>query len=188
MSGKTQTLVAECPRVGELVGELSDTNKSVEEIALTFRVSSETAQALFHAKVNNQSSCGKAVYSRGLCRSCYNAMYYDRSSADKTYEKSSKGCTRRRAYKQSYSPKRKELKNEINRKMEAPARVSFFEKFGDDPDLSELEPKLRNVVEMYYGLNGQAPHSLEEIGEVLGCTKQNVLVLRNRALSMLELN
>lgn len=185
MSRKTQALVlvAECPRVGEL----GDTNLSIEGIVRQFRVSSETAQALYAAKVNNQSSCGKAIYSRGLCRSCYNATYYDRSGADNNYEKSSKGRSRAAAYKRSFLPKHKEPKDEINKRMEVPARVSFYEKFGDDPDLSELEPKLKNLVEMYYGLNGQAPHSLEEIGEALGCTKQNVLVLRNRALSMLEL-
>lgn len=181
MSGK---IVAECPRVAQL----SDTSFSLEEIVRQLRVSPETAQALYAAKTNNQSSCGKALYSRGVCRSCYNATYYDRSGADEAYEKSSKGRSRAAAYKQSYSPHKGLNNYSLDIKL-VPARVSFYEKFGDDPDLSslEMEPKLKNIIEMYYGFNGQAPHSLEKIGEVLGCTKQNVLVLRNRALSMLEL-
>lgn len=181
MSGKTQVLVSKCPRVSQL----SDANLSLEEIVRQFRVSPETAQALYDAKINNKEGCGKVLYSRGVCRSCYNAMYYDRSGADENYEKSLKGRSRAAVYKQSYS-RHKELNNYNPDKKKTPARVSFYDKFGDDPDLTQLEPKLKNIIEMYYGLNEQAPHSLEEIGEILGCTKQNVLVLRNRALSMLE--
>jgi hypothetical protein len=181
-------IIKTCPRVKE-AKELGDKESiDVKQVIEKFRVSEPVATSICKAIASNQVSCGRDLYAKGLCRPCYNARHYDRSSADERYEKSEKGRARAGLYKKVYYANKKEPPvPEVNKRMQAPVRVSFFEKFGNDPDLSVLDKKHKAVIEMYYGIGKYQdnPHSLPEIGEVLGCSKQNVLVIRDKALSIL---
>ncbi|MEW6749928.1 MAG: RNA polymerase sigma factor RpoD/SigA [Candidatus Latescibacterota bacterium] len=51
-----------------------------------------------------------------------------------------------------------------------------------DVCLGELEERERHILNSYFGLGGQAPHTLEEIGATLGLTRERVRQLRDRAL------
>jgi RNA polymerase primary sigma factor len=46
-----------------------------------------------------------------------------------------------------------------------------------------LDPRKRNVLELRFGLDGQAPHTLEEIGEILHLTRERVRQIEERALA-----
>jgi len=48
--------------------------------------------------------------------------------------------------------------------------------------LSDLDERECTVVEMRYGLDGQGAHTLEEVGEVLGVTRERVRQLQNKVL------
>ena len=50
-----------------------------------------------------------------------------------------------------------------------------------------LPERLRQVVEQVYGLNGEAPISMAEIGREMGLTRERVRQLRNEALVLLRL-
>jgi len=52
--------------------------------------------------------------------------------------------------------------------------------------LRELRPRDARVVRLYYGLQGEQPHTLEEIGTLLGVTRERVRQLRDRALRELK--
>jgi len=52
--------------------------------------------------------------------------------------------------------------------------------------LRELRPRDARVVRLYYGLQGEQPHTLEEIGMLLGVTRERVRQLRDRALRELR--
>jgi RNA polymerase primary sigma factor len=53
--------------------------------------------------------------------------------------------------------------------------------------LAELKPRMRRVLEMRFGLNGdQASMTLEEVGEELGITRERVRQLESRALRELR--
>jgi RNA polymerase primary sigma factor len=47
--------------------------------------------------------------------------------------------------------------------------------------LAELDARSRLVLELRYGLHGSAPHTLEEIGRMLGVTRERVRQIQNRA-------
>ncbi len=51
-----------------------------------------------------------------------------------------------------------------------------------DRALRLLRPRDARVVRLYYGLQGEQEHTLEEIGKVLGITRERVRQLRDRAL------
>ena len=48
--------------------------------------------------------------------------------------------------------------------------------------ISQLEPRQRKIIEMHYGLNGEKPHSMKEIGEYFGVSKQAISRMENMAL------
>ena len=52
--------------------------------------------------------------------------------------------------------------------------------------LQELKPRDARVVRLYYGLQGEEEHTLEQIGELLGVTRERVRQLRDRALRELR--
>lgn len=52
--------------------------------------------------------------------------------------------------------------------------------------LEPLPPRDRQVLVLYYGLNGGETKTLEEIGEILGVTRERVRQLRDRALAALR--
>jgi RNA polymerase primary sigma factor len=51
-----------------------------------------------------------------------------------------------------------------------------------------LKPREARVLRMYFGLDGDEPMTLEEIGEVLGVTRERVRQIKDRALSKLRHN
>ncbi|MEN8144147.1 MAG: RNA polymerase sigma factor RpoD/SigA [Gemmatimonadota bacterium] len=52
--------------------------------------------------------------------------------------------------------------------------------------LQSLRPRDARVVRLYYGLQGESSHTLEQIGQVLGVTRERVRQLRDRALRELR--
>ncbi|WP_420636757.1 sigma-70 family RNA polymerase sigma factor [Candidatus Palauibacter sp.] len=52
--------------------------------------------------------------------------------------------------------------------------------------LRQLRPRDARVVRLYYGLQGEDPHTLEQIGRLLGVTRERVRQLRDRALRELR--
>jgi RNA polymerase primary sigma factor len=52
--------------------------------------------------------------------------------------------------------------------------------------LDSLEPRMRQVVERRFGLDGQKPQTLEELGAELGVTRERVRQLELRALRVLR--
>ncbi|MEE9208302.1 MAG: RNA polymerase sigma factor RpoD/SigA [Gemmatimonadota bacterium] len=52
--------------------------------------------------------------------------------------------------------------------------------------LQSLRPRDARVVRLYYGLQGESSHTLEQIGLVLGVTRERVRQLRDRALRELR--
>lgn len=53
--------------------------------------------------------------------------------------------------------------------------------------LQQLEDaRLRQIIELRFGMGGQQPHTLEEIGKVLGITLQRVHILQKQAITQLK--
>jgi len=52
--------------------------------------------------------------------------------------------------------------------------------------LSTLEPRDGKVLRLYFGLEGEREHTLEEIGNMLGVTRERIRQLRDRALRRLR--
>lgn len=52
--------------------------------------------------------------------------------------------------------------------------------------LSSLKPREQTVVNMRFGLNGHIPHTLEEVGNHIGVTRERIRQIENRALSRLR--
>ena len=52
--------------------------------------------------------------------------------------------------------------------------------------LSTLSERDAKVIRLYYGLDGNREHTLEEIGNMLGVTRERVRQLRDRALKRLR--
>ena len=52
--------------------------------------------------------------------------------------------------------------------------------------LSTLPPRDAKVLRLYFGLEGGREHTLEEIGSMLGVTRERVRQLRDRALKRLR--
>jgi RNA polymerase primary sigma factor len=49
--------------------------------------------------------------------------------------------------------------------------------------LNEIRPRDARVLRLYYGLQGESEHTLEQIGQILGVTRERVRQLRDRALT-----
>jgi RNA polymerase sigma factor (sigma-70 family) len=54
-------------------------------------------------------------------------------------------------------------------------------------ELEVLPKRLREVIELHYGLNGQAPQNLSEIGRGWGLSRERIRQLHNEALVLLRL-
>ncbi len=52
--------------------------------------------------------------------------------------------------------------------------------------LATLNDRLRHVVVLRFGLNGEAPKTLEQVGSVLGVTRERIRQLEARALRELQ--
>ena len=52
--------------------------------------------------------------------------------------------------------------------------------------LSTLQPRDAKVLRLYFGLEGEREHTLEEIGNLLGVTRERIRQLRDRALRRLR--
>ena len=52
--------------------------------------------------------------------------------------------------------------------------------------LKRLRPPAARVVRLYYGLQGEEPHTLEQIGRLLGVTRERVRQIRDQALRELR--
>jgi RNA polymerase primary sigma factor len=53
--------------------------------------------------------------------------------------------------------------------------------------LEQLNPRMRRVLSLRFGLDGEPPHTLEEVGTELGITRERVRQLETRALRELRL-
>jgi RNA polymerase primary sigma factor len=53
--------------------------------------------------------------------------------------------------------------------------------------LDQLNPRMRRVLALRFGLDGEPPHTLEEVGTQLGITRERVRQLETRALRELRL-
>jgi len=52
--------------------------------------------------------------------------------------------------------------------------------------LSSLTYRERDIISFYYGLNGNSPHTLEEIGEKFGLTRERVRQIKEKAIKRLR--
>jgi RNA polymerase primary sigma factor len=52
--------------------------------------------------------------------------------------------------------------------------------------LETLQPRDAKVLRLYFGLEGGREHTLEEIGDILGVTRERIRQLRDRALKRLR--
>jgi RNA polymerase primary sigma factor len=52
--------------------------------------------------------------------------------------------------------------------------------------LSHLNPRMRRVLALRFGLDGEVPQTLEEVGSGLGITRERVRQLESRALRELR--
>ncbi len=55
-----------------------------------------------------------------------------------------------------------------------------------DKALGTLQPRDAKVLKLYFGLEGGREHTLEEIGDILGVTRERIRQLRDRALKRLR--
>jgi len=55
-----------------------------------------------------------------------------------------------------------------------------------DKALGTLQPRDAKVLRLYFGLEGGREHTLEEIGDILGVTRERIRQLRDRALKRLR--
>ena len=53
--------------------------------------------------------------------------------------------------------------------------------------LSRLDARTRKVLEMRFGLNGEEPRTLEDVGRRFGITRERIRQIENKALSTLRL-
>ena len=61
-----------------------------------------------------------------------------------------------------------------------------FQARGLENALRTLPPRDAKVIRLYFGLDGGREHTLEEIGSLLGVTRERVRQLRDRALKRLR--
>jgi len=56
-----------------------------------------------------------------------------------------------------------------------------------EKNISKFSPRKQKILEMRFGLNGNASHTLEEIGEEFGVTRERVRQIINKALRKLKI-
>jgi RNA polymerase primary sigma factor len=52
--------------------------------------------------------------------------------------------------------------------------------------LSTLSPREADIIKLYYGLNGEPPYSLEEIGKLFNLTRERVRQIKEKAIKRLK--
>jgi RNA polymerase primary sigma factor len=55
-----------------------------------------------------------------------------------------------------------------------------------DRILTTLSPREADIIRLYFGLNGKHPHTLEEIGEEFGLTRERVRQIKEKAIRRLK--
>lgn len=55
-----------------------------------------------------------------------------------------------------------------------------------DSSLSELSPREKSIIKLRYGLSGECPQTLEEIGNIMGITRERVRQIQNKCISKLR--
>ncbi|MCK5154291.1 MAG: sigma-70 family RNA polymerase sigma factor, partial [Spirochaetales bacterium] len=55
-----------------------------------------------------------------------------------------------------------------------------------DSSLSELSPREKSIIQLRYGLSGECPQTLEEIGYIMGITRERVRQIQNKSISKLR--
>ncbi len=55
-----------------------------------------------------------------------------------------------------------------------------------DSSLSELSPREKSIIKLRYGLSGECPQTLEEIGNVMGITRERVRQIQNKCINNLR--
>ena len=55
-----------------------------------------------------------------------------------------------------------------------------------DSSLSELTPREKSIIKLRYGLSGECPQTLEEIGNIMGITRERVRQIQNKCISKLR--
>ncbi|MFH0774267.1 MAG: sigma-70 family RNA polymerase sigma factor [bacterium] len=75
-----------------------------------------------------------------------------------------------------------------DKKRPSPADIVFLQILQDQISdvLSSLSEKDRTIIKMRFGLEGEHPHTLEEIGKKLGITREGVRQIETKALSRLR--
>ena len=55
-----------------------------------------------------------------------------------------------------------------------------------DRSLGTLSPREADIIRLYYGLNGEPPYSLEEIGKYFSLTRERVRQIKEKAIKRLK--
>lgn len=55
-----------------------------------------------------------------------------------------------------------------------------------DRSLGTLSPRESDIIKLYYGLNGEPPYSLEEIGKLFNLTRERVRQIKEKAIKRLK--
>ena len=55
-----------------------------------------------------------------------------------------------------------------------------------DSSLSELSPREKSIIKLRYGLSGECPQTLEEIGNIMGITRERVRQIQNKCIKKLR--
>jgi RNA polymerase primary sigma factor len=63
-------------------------------------------------------------------------------------------------------------------------RKKFFEKIKEG--LKKLTPRERDIIKLYFGLEEEVPHTLEDIGSIMKLSRERVRQIRNRAVEKLK--
>jgi len=75
-----------------------------------------------------------------------------------------------------------------NENIESPEEIFFRKKFLDKirEGMDNLNDREKDIVRLYFGIDGENPHTLEDIGKMMGLSRERVRQLRNRALEKLR--
>ncbi len=70
----------------------------------------------------------------------------------------------------------------------SPEEIYFRKKFLEDIKIGieKLTDREKKIIRMYFGIDGERPHTLEEIGEIMGLSRERVRQIRNRAIEKLR--
>ena len=55
-----------------------------------------------------------------------------------------------------------------------------------DRSLATLASREADIIKLYYGLNGEPPYSLEEIGKLFNLTRERVRQIKEKAIKRLK--